>query len=129
MLRRLIERSKAAVVHSNAVRNELRKGGFGGPVARIPHGAWLVDADRMAWRHRLGLDESTPLIGIFGFLKPYKRIAEALRALRRLLRVEPRAKMILVGEPHADVPLASLIRNLDLGAAVRVLGFTPLEDF
>ena len=37
----------------------------------------------MRWRHRLGLDEITPLIGIFGFLKPYKRIAESLRAFRR----------------------------------------------
>ena len=36
---------------------------------------------------RLGLDEFQPLVGIFGFLKPYKRIAESLRALRRLTRI------------------------------------------
>jgi hypothetical protein len=59
----------------------------------------------------LGIDEATPLIGIFGFLKPYKRIAESLRAFRRLLRVVPAAKMILVGEPHPDFPLQSLIRT------------------
>ena len=41
----------------------------------------------MDYRDRLGLDETTPLIGIFGFLKPYKRIAESLRAFRRLVPV------------------------------------------
>ncbi|HYL75868.1 MAG TPA: glycosyltransferase [Bryobacteraceae bacterium] len=129
MLRTLLARSKAAVVHSGCVESELRNAGFAGPVARIPHGAWIPDASRMDYRTKLGLDESTPLIGIFGFLKPYKRIAESLRAFRRLLRVEPRAKMILVGEPHPELPLQSMIHSLDLREAVRVLGFQPIEEF
>jgi len=129
MLRGLLGRSKAAIVHSGCVEAELRQAGFTGRVARIPHGAWIPDASRMDYRTRLGLDESTPLIGIFGFLKPYKRIAESLRAFRRLLRVDPRAKMILVGEPHPELPLQSLIQSLGLGADVRVLGFRPIEEF
>ena len=129
MLRTLLARSKAAVVHSGCVESELRSAGFTGPVARIPHGAWIPDASRMDYRTKLGLDETTPLIGIFGFLKPYKRIAESLRAFRRLLRVEPRAKMILVGEPHPELPLQSMIQSLDLREAVRVLGFQPIEEF
>jgi glycosyltransferase involved in cell wall biosynthesis/SAM-dependent methyltransferase len=129
MLRRLLSRSKAAVVHSGCVESELRNAGFEGPVARIPHGAWIPEASRMDYRARLGLDETTPLIGIFGFLKPYKRIAESLRALRRLLRVEPKAKLILVGEPHPEFALESLIHSLDLGPHVRILGFQPIEDF
>ncbi len=129
MLRRILEHSKAAIVHSKAVESDLRKAGFTGPIARIPHGAWLPDSDRMNFRHKLGLDETTPLIGIFGFLKPYKRIAESLRAFRRLVRLRDDAKMILVGEAHADFPLAELIRSLGLQEHVRMLGFTPLEDF
>ena len=129
MLRRLLSRSKAAIVHSGCVESELRNAGFTGPVACIPHGAWIPDASRMDYRTKLGLDEAVPLIGIFGFLKPYKRIAESLRAFRRLLRVEPRAKMILVGEPHPELPLNSMIRALDIGASVRVLGFRPIEEF
>ena len=129
MLRRLLSRSKAAVVHSGCVESELRNAGFEGPVARIPHGAWIPKASRMEYRVRLGLDETTPLIGIFGFLKPYKRIAESLRALRRLVRVQPQAKMILVGEPHPDFALESLIHSLDLAAHVRILGFQPSEEF
>ena len=129
MLRRLLCRSKGAIVHSGCVEDELRQAGFSGPLARIPHGAWIPDASGLEYRDRLGIDEGTPLIGIFGFLKPYKRIAESLRAFRRLVRCEPRAKMILVGEPHPDFPLQSLIQSLGLNAHVRVLGFRPIEEF
>jgi glycosyltransferase involved in cell wall biosynthesis/SAM-dependent methyltransferase len=129
MLRQLLSRSKAAIVHSGCVESELRGAGFSGAVARIPHGAWIPQANRSEFRDRLGLDESTPLIGIFGFLKPYKRIAESLRAFRRVVRVHPSVKMILVGDPHPELQLESLIRTLDLGLHVRVLGFRPIEEF
>ena len=129
MLRQLLSRSKAAIVHSGCVESELRGAGFSGAVARIPHGAWIPDASRSEFRERLGLDETTPLIGIFGFLKPYKRIAESLRAFRRLVRVHPSAKMILVGDPHPELRLDPLIRSLDLALNVRVLGFRPIEEF
>ena len=129
MLRQLLSRSQAAIVHSGCVESELRDAGFSGAVARIPHGAWIPDANRMDFRERLGLSENTPLIGIFGYLKPYKRIAESLRAFRRLVRVQPSAKMILVGEPHPELQLESLIRSLDLGLHVRMLGFRPIEEF
>ena len=91
MTRRLLERARGVVVHSRHMEREVRAAGFTGPVAVIPHGAWIPDADRNAWRQKLGLDEITPLIGIFGYLKPYKRIAESLRAFRRLVRLAPQA--------------------------------------
>jgi len=129
MTRRLLESAKALIVHSDFMLREMRRQGFAGPIARIPHGAWIPEVDRFAYRDRLGVEEDMPLIGIFGHLKPYKRIAESLRAFRRLVRVEPRAKMILVGEKHPDFQVDSLIRSLDLWGAVRVVGFTPIEDF
>ena len=129
MTRRLLEKARGVVVHSHFMEEEVRAAGYSGPIAVIPHGAWIPEADRNAWRHKLGLDEITPLIGIFGFLKPYKRIAESLRAFRRVVRLSPNTKMILVGEPHPEFPLEALIRSLGLSANVRVLGFTPIEDF
>jgi glycosyltransferase involved in cell wall biosynthesis/SAM-dependent methyltransferase len=129
MLRRLLASSKAAIVHSGCVETDLRESGFSGAVARIPHGAWIPSASRSDFRHRLGLEEFIPLVGVFGFLKPYKRIAESLRAFRRLLRLHPAAKMILVGEPHPELKLQSLIQSLGIGAHVRVLGFRPIEEF
>src|SRR5580700_7605373 len=129
MTRRVLESARGVVVHSRFMRDETRTAGFAGPVAVIPHGAWIPQADRLAYRHKLGLDEAVSLIGIFGFLKPYKRIAESLRAFRRLVRVAPTAKMILVGEPHPELPIESMIRSMGLDANVRVLGFIPIAEF
>ena len=129
MTRRLLNASRGVIVHSHFVARETRAQGFAGPLAVIPHGASVPQTDSLATRHLLGLDESTPLIGAFGYLKPYKRIAEALRALRRLVRLDPRVRMILVGEPHADFPVDQLIRTLGLRDHVRILGFVPLEKF
>jgi glycosyltransferase involved in cell wall biosynthesis/SAM-dependent methyltransferase len=129
MTRRVLESAKGVIVHSDFMARELRNGGYKGPLGRIPHGAWMAAVDGAVFRATLGLDSDTPLVGAFGFLKPYKRIAESLRAFRRVVRDEPRAKMILVGEPHPEFPLDSLIRSLGLQSHVRVLGFTPIEDF
>src|SRR5581483_9116722 len=129
MIKTILARARGAIVHSNAVGDELRAQGFEGPIARIFHGAWITPADRMRYRARLGVAERTPLIGIFGFLKPYKRIAESLRAFRRLVRSVPDARMILVGEAHPELPLKSLIASNNLQAHVRHLDFVPMEDF
>src|SRR5439155_21593529 len=126
MARRLLNASRGVIVHSHFVANETRGQGFEGPIAVIPHGAWVPQTNRLATRHLLGLDETTPLIGAFGYLKPYKRIAESLRALRRLVRLDPRVRMILVGEPHPDLPVDQLIRTLGLRDHVRILGFVPI---
>jgi glycosyltransferase involved in cell wall biosynthesis/SAM-dependent methyltransferase len=129
MLRTVLARSRAAIVHSRAVAEELRAQGFGGPVGRIPHGAWIATPDGAACRARLGLENGAPLIGIFGFLKPYKRIAESLRAFKKLVRKTPEARLILVGEAHPELPLDSLIRTMNLERSVRHLGFVAAEDF
>jgi glycosyltransferase involved in cell wall biosynthesis/SAM-dependent methyltransferase len=129
MTRRILESARGVIVHSQFMVDQVRLAGFTGPIARIPHGAWIPTADRMAYRDRLGLDETTPLIGAFGFLKPYKRIAESLRAFRRLSKVEPQARMILVGEEHPEFPVRTLIRTLDISERVRVIQFAPIEDF
>jgi glycosyltransferase involved in cell wall biosynthesis/SAM-dependent methyltransferase len=130
MLRSILARSRGVIVHSNAVAREVRGQGFTGPIAVIPHGAWIVEqTDRMKYRARLGLGEQAPLIGTFGFLKPYKRIAESLRAFRRLVRVMPEARMILVGEAHPELPLSAMLRTLELSAHVRHIDYAPIEDF
>ena len=129
MMRTVLAGSRGAIVHSDAVGSELRAQGFEGPMARIPHGAWTEPVDRMCYRARLELDERTPLIGVFGFLKPYKRIAESLRAFRRLVRALPGARMILVGEAHPELPIQSLTASMGLQEHVRHLDFVPMEDF
>jgi glycosyltransferase involved in cell wall biosynthesis/SAM-dependent methyltransferase len=129
MTRRLLESARGVVVHSHFMEAEIRAAGYTGPIGVIPHGAWIPEADRNGWRYKLGLDEVTPLIGIFGYLKPYKRIPESLRAFRRLVRLAPNARMILVGDPHPEFPIEPMIRTMGLSAHVRILGFAPIEEF
>ena len=129
MNKRLLRGARAIIVHSGFLERQVRDAGFTLPVARIPHGAWIPEADRNRNRNRLGVDETTPLIGIFGFLKPYKRIAECLRAVQRLVRLNPRVKMSLVGEEHPDFPVRRLISQLQLEKYVRVMGHVPIGEF
>lgn len=130
MIRRVLERSRGVIAHSQFVKEKVLATGFGGRVAVIPHGTEIPEVDRLTWRSRLGIpDPTTPLIGTFGFLKPYKRIAESLRAFRRLIRRVPDAKFLLVGECHPDFHLEQLIGALDLGGSVRHIGFAAIEDF
>ncbi|MDA1313018.1 MAG: glycosyltransferase [Acidobacteria bacterium] len=128
MNRTLIECSGALIVHSRFMVDEVLGTKREVPVKQIPHGAWIPEVDRNAARNRLGVNETTPLIGVFGFLKPYKRIAQALRAMQRLVRLDPRARMILVGEEHADLPLKRLLSQLQLEDHVRLLGYVPIEE-
>ncbi len=133
MLRRLMQSARGLIAHSDYVLEAAKEAGFAGPVARIPHGAWVGAGvrtpDPVLFRRKLGIDEATPLIGIFGHLKPYKRIAESLRAFRRLVRLDRRVRLILVGEPHEELRLDSLIRSLDLSSSVRLVGRAGIVDF
>ncbi|MCC6586161.1 MAG: methyltransferase domain-containing protein [Bryobacterales bacterium] len=129
MLRRLLESARGLIAHSDFVLELARKAGYSGPCAKIPHGAWIPQVDTMGYRTRLGLDPASPLIGVFGHLKPYKRIAESLRAFRRVVKHQPEVRMILVGEPHPDLPLDTLIASLGLQTTVRVLGRAGIADF
>lgn len=129
MLRRICAASKGVIAHSRYVDEAARRSGFDGPCAIIPHGAWLPESDRLAWRAKLGIADDSPLAGIFGFLKPYKRIEQSLRAFARLAKLEPKAKLILVGEPHPELAIDGIIERLGLEDHARVLGFTPIEDF
>jgi len=127
MLRTVLTRSRAAIVHSAEVETALRVQGFERPIQRIPHGASPVDPYeqtrlRADYRAKLGVDESAPVFGIFGFLKPYKRIAQAQRAFRRLVREMPEAILVLVGERHPEV-------LLDRSPHVRHIDFAPMADF
>ena len=127
LLRRLLESARGLIVHSRYVEDKARQAGYRGPVAVIPHGAWIPELDVAAERAKLGLRapgtaQDAPLVGIFGHLKPYKRIPQALRAFARLARQAPEAKLVLAGEEHSDLPLKPMLAELGLNGNVRHLG-------
>ncbi len=135
MNRRLLEQSSAAIVHSDYMVELIRAAGFTLPVHKICHGVDLREAEPAAARKALArradvaIDEETLLLGVFGFLKPYKRIRETLHAVARLRTEHPHIRLILVGEEHPHYPLRPLISELQLDDIVRILGYVPLEEF
>jgi glycosyltransferase involved in cell wall biosynthesis/SAM-dependent methyltransferase len=123
MVRRVLDGAKGIIVHSHFMRNEMQQAGYRGPIVVIPHGAWVPQIDGAPFRERLGVNPDTTLVGIFGHLKPYKRIKEALRAFRRVVKEHPEAKLILVGEPHPEMRLDSL------PPSVQLIGFAEIDEF
>ncbi len=47
MTRRVLESARGVIVHSRYMRDEMRAAGYAGPIAVIPHGAWIPQADRV----------------------------------------------------------------------------------
>jgi glycosyltransferase involved in cell wall biosynthesis len=133
--RTLLEHSQAIIVHSDYMVRTVRDAGLQLPLRRVPHGVTIFDVDRGAARRMLAeqtglpLNDSIPVFGIFGFLKPYKRIYEALHALARLRTERPAATLVLVGEEHPHYPLRPLIHELRLDNAVRIVGHAPIGTF
>jgi glycosyltransferase involved in cell wall biosynthesis/SAM-dependent methyltransferase len=128
MLRRLLDRSRACVVHSLYAAGMVRMKGFRGRIERIPHGIHARPADGTEWRARLGLSQGQPLIGLFGYLRPDKRAAECLRAFRMLIGRMPDARMLIAGEPHPEVPVDRMVDQLGVRDHVFLQGHLPGED-
>jgi len=128
MLRRLLDRSLACIVHSRFAEGVVRMKGFRGKVARIPHGATVRSVNGAPYRERLGVEADQPLIGIFGYLRPDKRVLECLEVFRALLERTPRARLLVAGQPHPELPLDERIAELGLEGKVRCVGFQPLAE-
>ncbi len=92
LIRRLVESSRAVIVHNPKARRlavEAAGQGRGTPeVVEIPHfvelPAPLDDAQVAAVRQRLGVSPDTVLISCFGYLRPPKRLRSLLEATRLL---------------------------------------------
>ncbi len=128
MLKRLLSASRACIVHNRYAEGIVRRKGFTGPVARIPHGAELISRDGSDFRKKLGLEPEEPLLGMFGYFRPDKQVCECLQAFGSFLRYVPSAHMVIAGQAHPEVPLAEEIERLALTGRVHVLGFQTLED-
>lgn len=128
ILRRLLDASRACIVHSTWAAGVVRMKGFRGRIEKIPHGIRTQPADGTKWRARLGLDEGQPLIGVFGFLRPDKRIAECLRAFRILADQMPEVRLLIAGTPHPEVPVERLAEDLGINDKVFLLDHLSRED-
>jgi glycosyltransferase involved in cell wall biosynthesis/SAM-dependent methyltransferase len=129
MLRRLLNNSRACIVHSRYAERLVRLKGFNGPIEVVPHGVALCDIDPEPYRRTLGLDAGTPLIGVFGYQRPDKQIWDCLLMFKELVDAVPGARLLILGQPHPQVPLEEGIAHLGLQNRVLFLGHQTLSDF
>lgn len=101
VLRRLLEASRAVVVHNSGARKRvLEAARTPPPVTVIPHYVTpprpFSAEERRAVREALGAPQDAVLIGSFGFLRPAKRIRSLLQAARL---VPAPWRLLLAGDP------------------------------
>ncbi|MBI3667834.1 MAG: glycosyltransferase family 4 protein [Acidobacteria bacterium] len=96
LLRRVVDRSRAVVVHNPGARRIVEAVVPGKQVAEIPHYfiSRALPGEAPRTRERLGIGAEEIVIGTFGYLRDSMRMRSILKALPAV----PRARFLLVGE-------------------------------
>lgn len=101
MLRRVVERSLAAVVHNPGAAEMVKAAVPGARVHEIPHLRMPVDPQAAvsseALRRRYGIGPSDFAFGVFGHLRESKRLTAILRVFRRLRRAGAGLWLLVAG--------------------------------
>lgn len=99
--RRLVEASRAVVVHDPQSQRWLHARYPGKPVYRVPHGAPVRDdSGREEIRGSYDWGEDKVVFGVFGGFGQIKRILVTVLCFARIRRRWPQARLVIVG--HVD---------------------------
>ena len=103
MLRRIVERSRAVVVHNPAAASIVAEHVPQARVVEIPHlfvspPTAIGGADAIRWRQSAGIDTGSFLFGVFGYLRESKRLMAVLDAFREVHRGCPCATLLIAGD-------------------------------
>lgn len=132
MLKRIVERSRAVIVHNAAAARMVRAHVPGARVFEIPHLFKAVPAPPeyavTRLRAGLGITPSTFLFGVFGHLRESKRLQTVLRAFRALHDAGERIALLVAGE-FASSDLARATESELRGAGIQKVGYTPEITF
>jgi glycosyltransferase involved in cell wall biosynthesis len=133
MLHRVTRASLGVIVHNRYLRDRVLGVYPEARVAIIPH-LDLMEGEqsvltRQQAKESLGLDSHGLAIGTFGFVASSKRLDLALEGFRRVRSEFPEAIFVCAGEVVPGYDLHSMVRDLDLGDAVRMTGYLPMEEF
>ena len=103
MLRRVVERARAVVVHNpQAARIAAAAWDGAREIVEIPHlhaapAQPPSEAQVERYRQRLGVEPGAYLFGVFGYLRESKRLLATLDTFARLRREQPRAALLVAG--------------------------------
>jgi glycosyltransferase involved in cell wall biosynthesis len=133
MLRRILERSRAVIVHNPGAAAIARAVNQSIPIAVIPHFCEVTDPpdafDIARFRQSLGIAASTRLFGIFGYLREPKRILPCIHAFQRLHAMKPDTALLLAGEVVSGDLARLLPSELKQSPAIHRLPHLSERDF
>ncbi|HEX7705421.1 MAG TPA: glycosyltransferase family 4 protein [Thermoanaerobaculia bacterium] len=106
-------RSIAVIVHNRYAAERLRSFGVTTPIHIVPH-PYVHESrhfDRDFIRGRFGFAPEHRVIGFFGFLTSAKRAGQVLDAFHAARELDPRLRLLIVGEPAPDIDLSRFDRE------------------
>ncbi len=132
MLRRVVERAKAVVVH-NAEAARIARDHGAARVFEIPHFFQPpvpepAAPDALRFRQGTGLDPRAMLLGVFGYLRESKRLMPILQVFEELRREHPRLALLVAGD-FVSVDLERAAAPLLSQPGVIRMPFLPETDF
>ncbi|MBI3209785.1 MAG: glycosyltransferase [Candidatus Solibacter usitatus] len=132
LLRTVISRSRAVIVHNAAAARIATNEGAAGKLHVIPH---LLPRIRPAHaqavtrlRQSLGIAAGSTLFAVFGHLRESKRIAGVVRAFARVHALAPHVRLLIAGESVSAPYAAALEQLLDTPGILRA-GHLSEGDF
>jgi len=103
MLRRIVERSRAVVVHNPAAAKVVTEHAAQARVVEIPHLFAVLPhpsggVESVRWRQGCGIDPGSFVFGVFGYLRESKRLIPVLEAFEELHRTHPATTLLIAGQ-------------------------------
>jgi glycosyltransferase involved in cell wall biosynthesis len=100
LLRRILERSRAVIVHNPGAAAAASQ--YNSKVTIIPHFCEIQPpaeaCETVRFRERIGVGQGVTLFGIFGYLREPKRIVTCIQAFKRLHKQRPDTALLIAGE-------------------------------
>jgi len=132
MLRRIVERSRAVIVHNPGAAAMARRHAPRARVIEIPHlfrmPALATSGEALRFRQRLGLPACAFVFGVFGYLRESKRVLSILRAFEQVRDQCSKAYLLLAGAFVSET-LAQAAQPWLSRPWLRRLPYLPESDF
>lgn len=126
MLRRLVDRSLAIVVHNQGAATLVREHAPDARIVEIPH--YFTPPDPMPQEVPLLKPKGGTVFGVFGHLRETKRLTSVIRSFQCAYAADPRLRLLLAGEPASRDVKRQIDAARDLpGLLLR--GYLPEADF
>ncbi|MDQ6797968.1 MAG: glycosyltransferase [Actinomycetota bacterium] len=133
LVRRLVETSRAVVVHNRWSAEDLTRRFPHRPIFHVELAVPLIpDEVGLPLRARLGWGPAEVAFGVLGGLWPHKRIDIPVRAFAAVHQLDPRARLLVAGRVEDLESLRDVRRIIDeagITGAVRILADLDADEF